>query len=59
MLAKLLSSTFIFSYIVLDIILNLPYINNFIFILFHKITGLTSTTFSKEEFIPQIDKKKW
>ena len=59
MLAKLLSFTFIFSYIVLDIILNLPYINNFLFIFFHKITGLTSITFSKEEFIPQIDKKKW
>ena len=26
---------------------------------FHKITELTSTIFSKEEFIPQIDKKKW
>ena len=32
MLAKLLSSTFIFSYIVLDIMLDLSYINNFLFI---------------------------
>ena len=36
MLGKLLSFTFIFSYIVLDIILNLPYINNFLFIFYIK-----------------------
>ena len=57
MLAKLLSSTFIFSYMALDIMLNLPYKNNFLFIFFHKISGLTSTTFSKEEFIPRRERK--
>jgi len=59
MLAKLLSFTFIFSYIVLDIMINLLDINNFLNIFLHKITRLTSTTYKKKEFIPQIDKKKW
>jgi len=40
----------------MDIMLNLPDINNFLFFLKK---GPTSTTFSKEKFIPRIENKKW
>ena len=39
--------------------LNLLDIYKFLFLFFYKKTGLTSTTFSKEEFIPRIEKIKW
>jgi len=39
--------------------LNFADINNFLFLLFFIKTGLTSTTFTKEEFTPPIGKIKW
>ena len=43
----------------MDIMLNLLDINNFLFLYFYKKIGLTSTIFTKEEFIPRIEKIKW